>query len=214
MRHRGKAGLGEKGAENGVLASFFEEGASGEGATHVCFREAMKSQDDFQYAIENTRVLLAPDRRIDTFGSTRFRFYLVSELLDSINVVRVRDGRIEAEAPRIVTPGQYSKLMLEGFGEKARGFADWLEAHPQKIAFLKYGFEFRKMDVVEEIVHNPMAEVVDRIRTGINRAEEPLTAIIEGVDDAWEVCLLKFTLDLVQQSAGGNANDFRRRGLL
>jgi len=174
----------------------------------------MKSQDDFQYAIENTRVLLAPDRRIDTFGSTRFRFYLVSELLDSINVVRVRDGRIEAEAPRIVAPGQYSKLMLEGFGEKARGFADWLEAHPQKLAFLKYGFEFRKMDVVEEIVRSPMPEVVERIRSGINHAEEPLTAIIEGVDDAWEVCLLKFTVDLVQQSAGGNANDFRRRGLL
>jgi hypothetical protein len=174
----------------------------------------MKSQDDFQYAIENTRVLLAPDRRIDTFGSTRFRFYLVSELLDSINVVRVRDGRIEAEQPRIVAPGQYSKLMLEGFGEKARGFADWLEAHPHKLAFLKYGFEFRKMEVVEEIVHNPMPEVVERIRGRINRAEEPLTAIIEGVDDAWEVCLLKFTLDLVQQSAGGNVNDFRRRGLL
>ena len=104
--------------------------------------------------------------------------------------------------------------MLEGFGEKARGFADWLEAHPQKIAFLKYGFEFRKMDVVEEIVHSPMPEVVERIRAGINRAEEPLTAIIEGVDDAWEVCLLKFTVDLVQQSAGGNVNDFRRRGLL
>lgn len=172
------------------------------------------NQDDFQYAVENTRVLLAPDRRIDTFGSTRFRFYLVSELLDSVDVVRVRDGRIEAERPRIVSPGQYSRLMLEGFGEKARGFADWLEANPQKIAFLKYGFEFRKMDVVEEIVHNPMPEVVNRIRGGINQTEEPLTAIIEGVDDAWEVCLLKFTLDLVRQSAGDNVNDFRRRGLL
>lgn len=174
----------------------------------------MKSEDDFQYAIENTRVLLAPDRRIDTFGSTNFRFHLVTELLDQANVVRVRDGRIEAEQPRIVSPGHYSKLLLDGFGEDARHFADWLERRPDKLAFLKYGFQFRKMDVVEEIVHSPMDDVVDRIRTSINRSEEPLTAIIEGVDDAWEVCLLKFTVDLVQQSAGGNVNDFRKRGLL
>jgi len=165
----------------------------------------MKSEDDFQYAVENTRVLVAPDRRIETFGSTNFRFHLVTELLDHVNVVRVRDGRIEADKPQIVSPNHFSKLLLEGFGEQARDYADWLERRPEKLAFLKYGFQFRKMDVVE---------VVERIRSGINRAEEPLTAIIEGVDDAWEVCLLKFTVDLVQQSAGGNMSDFRRRGLL
>ena len=174
----------------------------------------MKSEDDFQYAVENTRVLLTPDRRIDTFGSTNFRFHLVTELLDHVNVIRVRDGRIEAEQPRILAPGQYTKLLLEGFGEKARGYADWLEQRPENLAFLKYGFQFRKSDVVEEVVHSPLAEVVERIRSGINRSEEPLTTIIEGVDDAWEVCLLKFTVDLVQQSAGGNMNDFRQRGLL
>ena len=174
----------------------------------------MKSEDDFQYAIENTRVLVAPDRRIETFGSTNFRFHLVTELLDEVNVVRVRDGHIEADRPRIVSPAHYSKLLLEGFGEKARRYADWVEQHPDKMAMLKYGFQLRKTDMVEEVVHSPLAEVVERIRSGINRTEEPLTAIIEGVDDAWEVCLLKFTVDLVQQSAGGNMTDFRNRGLI
>ena len=174
----------------------------------------MKSEDDFQYAVENTRVLVAPDRRIETFGSTNFRFHLVTELLDRVNVIRVRDGRIEADQPRIVSPTQYSKLLLEGFGDQARRYADWLENRPEKLAFLKYGFQFRKMDMVEEVVHGSMEEVVTRIRAGMKQADEPLTAIIEGVDDAWEVCLLKFTVDLVQQSAGGNMRDFRRKGLL
>ena len=44
--------------------------------------------------------------------------------------------------------------------------------------------------------------------------EEPLSAIIQGVDDAWEVCLLKFTIDLVKESAGGNLGDFRGKGLI
>ena len=39
-------------------------------------------------------------------------------------------------------------------------------------------------------------------------------AIIQGVDDAWEVCLLKFTVDLIQQSAGPNLGDFKKRGLI
>jgi len=173
------------------------------------------NEDDFQYAMENTRVIVAPDRRIETFGATRFRFHLVSELLDRINVVRVRNGQIEADQPRIVSPSQFSKVLLEGFGEEARHYADWLEHHAHKrLAFLKYGFQFRKTNVTEEVVHSPLPDVVARIQSGINKADEPLTAIIEGVDDAWEICLLKFTVDLVQQSSGGNMNDFRRKGFL
>jgi len=174
----------------------------------------MISEDSFQYAVENTKVVVAPDRRIETFGNTNFRFHLVTELMDEVGVVRVRQGRIEADRPQIIAPGQYSKLMLEGFGEQARKFANWLESRPERLAFLKYGFQFRKTDVVESIAHNSPEEVIERIKSSLNRAEEPLSAIIMGVDDAWEVCLLKFTVDLVQQSAGGNLNDFRQRGLL
>ncbi len=46
----------------------------------------MHSEFDFQYAMENTKVLHEPDRRIDTFGTTQFEFQLVSELMDSANV--------------------------------------------------------------------------------------------------------------------------------
>jgi len=174
----------------------------------------MISEDSFQYAIENTRVVLAPDRRIETFGSTNFKFHLVTELMDCAGVVRVRDGRIEAERPQIIAPGHYSRMLLEGFGEQARQFAQWLENRPEKLAFLKYGFQFRKHDVVENVVRGEVEDVIERVKSGIGRADEPLSAIILGVDDAWEVCLLKFTIDLIQQSAGGNMNDFRQRGLL
>lgn len=172
------------------------------------------NEDSFQYAIENTQVILAPQRRIETFGNTSFRFYLVTELMDRVNEVRVRDGRLHAERPQIVSPGNYSRLMLDGFGEKARDFADWLEHHSEQIAILKYGFQFRKTDIEERIVQSSMEEAIDRVRGTVTQSEEPLSAIIQGVDDAWEVCLLKFTVDLIQQSSGGNLGDFRKRGLL
>src|SRR5437660_6416797 len=43
------------------------------------------TRDDFDYAIENTHVIVAPERQIATFGSTSFDFYLISELMDRVD---------------------------------------------------------------------------------------------------------------------------------
>jgi hypothetical protein len=174
----------------------------------------MFKPDDFQYAMENTQVIVAPERRIESFGSVNFHFYLISELMDKVNHVRVRDGQIHAERPQIMTPANCARLMLEGFGEPGREFAAWLERQRENVAFLKYGFQFRKSGVVENIVCSPVAEVIDRVRDQVTATMEPSSAIIQGVDDAWEVCLMKFTMELVQKSAGDNMGDFRKRGLI
>jgi hypothetical protein len=152
-------------------------------------------QENFEYAIENTQVILAPEQKIATFGSTSFHFYLISELMDRVNEVRVRNGRIHADRPQILTPEHFSRLLLEGFGGKAQRYVDQLREHARNTAVLRYGFQFRKTDVVED-------------------TDEPLSAVIRGVDDAWEVCLLKFTIDMIERSAGGNIGDFRKRGLI
>src|SRR5438034_9555809 len=101
-------------------------------------------KDDFDYAIENTQVILAPEQRIATFGNTSFNFYLISELMDRVDQVRVRNGKIHAERPQILTPEHFSRLLLEGFGEKAQRYADQLREHARNIAVLRYGFQFRK----------------------------------------------------------------------
>src|SRR5437762_1843103 len=147
------------------------------------------TEDDFQYAIENTRVILAPERQIASFGSTSFRFYLISELMDQVNEVRVRDGRIHAERPQIMTPEHYARLLLEGFGEKAERYAEQLREQAQKFAVVRYGFQFRKTDVTERTLRASIASVIEQTKAQVERADEPLSAVIQGVDDAWEVCL-------------------------
>ncbi len=174
----------------------------------------MWSEDNFQYAIENTSVILAPQGRIATFGQTSFRFYLITELMDRANEVRVRNGRIHAERPQILTADHVSRMLLEGFGEKAERFLEQLREGAQKMAVVRYGFRFRKTEVKEETVRASVDSVIERTKAAVERAEEPLSAVIQGVDDAWEVCLLKFTVDLIEQSSGGNMGDFRRRGLV
>jgi hypothetical protein len=173
----------------------------------------MWNEDSFQYAIDNTQVVRSPERRIDTFGSTSFRFFLVTELMDSAHQVRVRDGRLHAERPKILTPGYIHRTLAEGFGERAEEFIGYLQRHARDLAILKYGFQLRKTDMTENIVHSHVEDVLGRLREEVDRSEDPLSAIIHGVDEGWEVCLLKFAADLIQESAGRNVDDFRKRGL-
>jgi hypothetical protein len=134
--------------------------------------------------------------------------------MDRVDQVRVRNGRIHAERPQILTPEHFSRLLLEGFGEKAQHYADQLREYARNIAVLRYGFQFRKTNVTEETIRDSIDAVIARTKHRVENAEEPLSAIIQGVDDAWEVCLLKFTIDMIERSAGGNLGDFRKRGLI
>lgn len=175
----------------------------------------MYSEDDIQYALESTEVLYEPDRRIDTFGSTRFSFILLSEPMDQTGTTRVRSGWVEAERPKIIKPDIYNQIDTEGFGEDADRFFEWL-SHQQKAfqALLQYGFQFKRSDIHEELLHEPIEEVSGRVTRTTLESGDALKAVIRGVDDAWEVCLLKFTVEMVQKSHEINLFDFRRKGLL
>lgn len=174
----------------------------------------MPTEFDFQYALENTHVLHEPDRRIDTFGSTQFQFQLVTEPMDSVGTVRVREGRIEADKPLILRPDPEQNFGFEGWGPEAEAFGAFLREHMDKLAFLKYGFTFRKTDVQEQLVHEPVAEVCGKLKAVARAKGNPALAIIHGVDDTWEICLLKFTVEMIEKSAKINLFDFKRRGLL
>src|SRR6266436_5383785 len=123
------------------------------------------TRDDFDYALENTHVILAPERQIATFGSTSFNFYLISELMDRVNLVRIRNGKIQAERPQILTPEHYYRLLLEGFGAKAERYVEQLREHTRNIAVLRYGFQFRKTDLSEQTLRDSI-DMVERSSGG------------------------------------------------
>ncbi|MEP6603612.1 MAG: hypothetical protein ABJB69_06675 [Spartobacteria bacterium] len=134
--------------------------------------------------------------------------------MDRVNEVRVRDGRIHADRPQILTSDNFTRLLLEGFGDKAQRYVDQLREQARNFAVLRYGFQFRKTDVVERTFRDPIAAVIARTKSQVEGEKELLSAVIQGVDDAWEVCLLKFTIDMIERSSGGNMGDFRKRGLI
>ncbi len=173
----------------------------------------MIKADDFQYAMENTRVVVHPSNTIETYGQTSFRFRLVTEPMDEVGSVRLRMGTIHAERPRILAPQYISRLLLEGFGEKAQDFAGWMEQQ-QDVHFLRSGFTLRKTDISEHLLRETKENLLERLREELRRDDDPTETLIEGIDDAWEVCLMKFTMDMIRRSAGENVTEWKRRGLL
>ena len=65
-----------------------------------------------------------------------------------------------------------------------------------------------------EIISSRPEEVAERISKRIDRESRPLEAVILGVDELWDVSLMKFIFDLTNSSAPTNAADFMRSGRL
>ena len=81
-------------------------------------------------------------------------------------------------------------------------------------ALIQYGFQFKRSEVHEEYLHEDIREVSERVVREAESSGDALRAVIEGVDDAWEISLLRFMIEMIQQSHEINIFDFKRHGLL
>ncbi len=168
-------------------------------------------QFDFWYAVNNTEVVAVPQSRLETFGATLVNYHLVTELMDSVGKVRVREGRLKAFRPQIIMPPSMTDEMLEGFSEEAQNYASWLKEHAQEMQMLKYGFKVQKTEINDYILSDSLETVVNRVKDELAERDDPLGAVLVGVDHPWEVCLLKLMFELVQGSAQGNIQDIQQQ---
>lgn len=173
------------------------------------------NQESIEYALRQTRVLYVPDRRIDSFGETRFNFRLIAESMDEAGVFRIRSGWVEANKPRIIRPVDMCDIETEGFGVAAAQFFEWMRRSGVGVQTLfEYGFRFSRSEVSEECVHDECNAVTARVVQDALDSGDPFRAVIYGVDDAWEVSLLSFMLEMIQKSHEINIFDYRRRGII
>lgn len=168
----------------------------------------MDADEKIQFAVEHTEVLRAPMQSLATFGTTNIYYYLVTELAEWVNVVR--EGRVIAGRPKIVTPSYL--INLEGFSSQARKFIEMMaERYPHEPGiFYTYKNEPRGMNIVSE----PINAVISKINQLVDDRRDPLTAIIKGVEALWDVSLLKFTYELTTSSVQANVAELEKRGLL
>jgi len=73
------------------------------------------SDDRIEQAVWRTEIIRLPKQKLATFGTTNLHYYLLTEpvyaeLTRDVNETVVREGRVIAEKPRIVTPYYLSHL--------------------------------------------------------------------------------------------------------
>ncbi len=167
-------------------------------------------------AVKRTEILRAPKQSLATFGTTNIYYYLVtepiySELIKNVTETVVREGRVIAERPRIVTPYYLSRL--DGFSSEARGYFEaLLKAHGPDAPGLFYTYKNEPKEL--NIVSDNLLSVVDKLNAEINKRGDPLTSIIKGEDEFWDVSLMKFIYEMTRSSLRNNLRQMESRGLL
>ncbi|MGQ9661759.1 MAG: hypothetical protein ACUVWX_05380 [Kiritimatiellia bacterium] len=168
---------------------------------------------DFWYAVNNTEIVVLPSGHLETFGATVLNYHLISELMDAVDRIRVREGRILASRPEIITPEAYSKTILEGFGEEARKYIEWLKQHEREVRILQYGYRLKRESFNEHFVSGPIDTVVEQVKRDVAARDDPLAAVVKGVDEPWDVCLVKLFWEVIQKSALTNIRELEGHGL-
>ena len=168
----------------------------------------MEMDDKIKYALEHTELIRTPRQELATFGSSIIDYYVVTELVGNVSVVR--DGKVIAERPKIVTP--LYLVNVEGFSEQAKKYIAMMaqDSPHESGIFYRYKNEPRGMNVISE----PVRQVIDKISSQIEEERNPLSTIIKGVEESWDVSLLMFIYGLTTRSVRSNVAEFSRRGFL
>ena len=134
-----------------------------------------KKSFDFWYAVHNTEIVHAPSRALETFGETRIHYYHLAELPDVPGKVRVREGRLEAHKPLLITPEAYVQEEMSGFGEQARQYLEFLKQHQDAIRILQYGYRLSQESFSEQVVTDSLDAVAERVEGEVKRSEDTST---------------------------------------
>ena len=175
-----------------------------------------ESEREWRRAIEQTWVARFPKQHLATFGSTNISYYVVTEPIyldaqpDKQEGV-VRTGRVIAERPTIVTP-TYA-MNLQGFSSEAYEYFQSvaMQAGPNSPGLL---YQYKNETGNTEIVSGVASEIANRISGNLESKKEDMSVVMVGVDQLWDVALLKFIYEFTSSSLAGNIQDLRGRGLL
>ena len=176
----------------------------------------MDSEQAWRKAIEQTWVVRFPKQRLATFGSTNIAYYVVTEPVyqESDSPDRegvIRTGRVVAERPAVVTP-TYA-LSLSGFSPEAYEYLrhEAAMSGPNAPGVLyQYRNEADKMEIVAGVPR----EIAHRIGADLDRKKEDMSVVMVGVDELWDVALLKFVYEFTSSSLSGNVQDLQSQGML
>ena len=157
--------------------------------------------------------MLEPSHRLETFGNTLVNYHLVSELDDHPGKIRVREGRLEAHQPLVITP-HFQDVEFEGFGDEAREYFEFLKKNVEHLRILQYGYHLKSDNFSEQILTDRLSVVTERVKQEVLSSNDRFAAVVQCVDDPWDVALVELWLREVARSAKGNIEELQKSGKL
>jgi hypothetical protein len=170
----------------------------------------------WQRAVEQSFVVRFPKQHLSTFGFTNIAYYVVTEpiyreMVDGGEEGVVRTGRVIAERPAVITP-TYA-MNLKGFSDEAY---EYLQDTAQQYGPNSPGILYQYKNEAEksDIVSGAPSEIAHRISDDLDRRSENMAVVMVGVDELWDIALLKFIYEFTSSSSSHNVQDLNSRGLL
>ena len=178
----------------------------------------MNSSADWYKAIEQTYIVKYPKQHLATFGITSIEYFVVTEpLYTAIDPQKkelegvVRKGKVRAEQPTLITP-TYA-MNLNGFSDEAYKYFNQVSrlygANSPGIMY-QYNNEPENLEILSG---NPN-EIAHRISKELRDKKNDLSVVISGVDEFWDVALLKFIYEFTASSVSFNSREMRGAGLM
>jgi hypothetical protein len=81
------------------------------------------------------------------------------------------------------------------------------------LRILQYGFKIKKEELNQHVISDSLNAVIERVEKAVRDKEDPLAAVLVGVDDPWEVCLLKMMAEVFGHSFPGHVREMERHHL-
>ncbi|MCX5999881.1 MAG: hypothetical protein NTU41_09925 [Chloroflexi bacterium] len=136
---------------------------------------------------------------------------IYKEMLGREEEAVVREGKVTVERPKLVTP-YYLLNLFQGF-EHGKDYAEYL--------FREYGanepglmYRYKNEPTEINVLSSPVEAVIHNLNKKIDEDRNPMAAIIRGVDELWDVSLMKFIYDVTRNSLHSNVMELGARRLL
>ena len=179
----------------------------------------MEDKKRIKHALEETEILKAPDKLISSSDSTTLHYYILTEPVyleafpDEGPETRIREGWISWEEPKLLTPDYIMKM--EGFSEEARTALKMIAQNRPDMASLLYKMKYKKETGETRTVSRTIEATAARIEDDMDEASDLINVIIKGLDDLWDVSLMKFVQKLIAKSAQfSQIPDYKEKGHL
>ena len=173
-------------------------------------------QEEWIRAIERSWIVRFPKQHLATFGISNIEYYVVTEpIYQDVDSDKkegvVRTGKVISQKPAVVTPTYI--MNVQGFSSEAydyfRETARMVGPNSPGILY-QYKNEVSKMD----IVGGTPSQIAQKISEDLDSRKEDMSVVMVGVDELWDVALLKFIYEFTSSSIAGNVQEFQSRGML